>query len=69
MPQGDGPDGDEVILEFVQIGAVTKATAMDPATLVEVSIQGPASAGRAVLEARALAKLAWVLDRRRRSRR
>ena len=54
----------EIIFEFVQHGSSVKVTAMDPETLVEVSIVGPASAGQAVLKANALAKLKYVLAKR-----
>lgn len=57
----------EVIFEFVQHGSSVKVTAMDPETLVEVSIVGPASAGQAALRANALAKLKYVLAKRGRS--
>ena len=55
----------EVIFEFIQHGTSVKVTAMDPATLVEVSIVGPASAGQAALKATALNKLKYVLAKRR----
>lgn len=54
----------EVIFEFVQHGTSVKVTAMDPETLVEVSIVGPASAGQATLKANALAKLKYMLAKR-----
>jgi hypothetical protein len=57
------PEG-EVLLEFQQIGAAVKVTAIDPATQVEVSIVGPASAGEAVLSHNAINKLRYVLKRR-----
>lgn len=53
----------EVIFEAVQIGRIVKVTAIDPETLVEVSIQGPAGGDPAALEAVALRKLAYVLKR------
>jgi hypothetical protein len=59
------PATSEVILEFTVIAGTVRVSAMDPATLTEVVIQGPAGAGRAELERVALAKLAWVLRRRR----
>lgn len=59
----------EVIFEFVQHGASVKVTAMDPGTLVEVSIVGPASAGQATLKATALNKLKYVLAKRQQERR
>lgn len=55
----------EIIFEFVQHGSSVKVTAVDPETLVEVSIVGPASAGQAMLKANALAKLKYVLAKRR----
>jgi hypothetical protein len=57
------PD-EEVLLEFHRIGAVVKVSAVDPATLTEVSISGPASAGEAALRQAALRKLRYVLERR-----
>jgi hypothetical protein len=54
----------QVIFEFIQHGATVKVTAMDPQTLVEVSIVGPANAGQAALKAAALNKLKYVLSKR-----
>ena len=54
----------EVLLEFHQVGSVVKVTAVDPATQVEVSIQGPATAGEATLRRTAIDKLRYVLARR-----
>lgn len=51
----------EIILEFQQIGNAVKVTAVDPETLVEVSIMGPASAGQEVLKRNAINKLRYVL--------
>ncbi len=51
----------EIIYEFYTIGAVVKITALDVATLTEVSVQGPASAGEAALKQVALNKLLYVL--------
>ena len=61
------PDDDSAILEFTRIGPAVRVAAMDPATLTEVVIQGPAAAGEAALTEAALRKLAYVLGRRRRS--
>jgi hypothetical protein len=61
------PD-EEVLLEFHRIGAVVKVSAVDPATLTEVSISGPASAGEAALRQVALRKLRYVLERRKAER-
>jgi hypothetical protein len=57
------PDG--VILEFVRLGALVRVSAMDPASLTEVVLQGPAAAGEAALRRAALRKLAYVLARQR----
>jgi hypothetical protein len=59
---------DQVLLEFHQVGAVVKVSAVDPVTLVEVSISGPASAGEAVLGQAAIRKLRYVLARRNAAR-
>ena len=53
----------EVLLEFRRVGGVVKVTALDPITQIEVSIQGPASAGEAELQRTAIAKLRYVLAR------
>ena len=52
----------EVILEFVQIGALIRASAMEPKSLTEVVIFGPASAGEAVLRRAVLRKLSTSSD-------
>jgi len=51
-------------VEFAQVGLAVKVSALDVASLTEVSIQGPASAPRAVLERNALARLEYVLRKR-----
>ncbi|MDZ5647985.1 DUF6898 family protein [Nitrospirillum sp. BR 11828] len=58
---GDG----EVYVEYHRIGQIVKATAIDAQTGVEVSIQGPASLPRAHLARVAVAKLKYVLAKRR----
>lgn len=55
--------GREVILEFFPVGALVKVTAMDTASLTEVSIQGPASAGQEILKRNALRRLEYVLKK------
>ncbi len=54
----------EVLLEFQRLGAAVKVTAVDPVTQIEVSIQGPASAGEATLRRTAISKLRYVLAQR-----
>jgi len=56
--------GREVILEFQRLGNVVKVTATDAETLVEVSIQGPATASEADLRRTAIDKLNYVLRKR-----
>ena len=56
--------GREVILEFRQIGNAVKVTAVDPETLVEVSIMGSAASGEETLRRAALRKLDYVLRKR-----
>jgi hypothetical protein len=54
----------EVILEFHSVGNAVKVTAIDPETLVEVSIMGPLSAGEEALKRVALRKLEYMLAKR-----
>lgn len=56
--------GREVFVEFHSIGALVKVTAMDVASLTEISIQGAASAGEATLKNCALQRLAYVLKKK-----
>lgn len=56
--------GREVLVEFQQIGNAVKVTAVDTATMVEVSIMGPASAGEEVLKRNAINKLSYVLSKK-----
>lgn len=56
--------GREVIIELVQVGNVVKATAMDTRTLIEISIQGPASAPESTLKANAVKRLEYVLRKK-----
>jgi len=52
------------IIEFNIIGRTAKVSAVDPATGTEVSIVGPADAGRETLGRTAIRKLQYVLARR-----
>lgn len=54
----------EVIFEFRRVGSVTKASAIDVETGIEVSIMGPASAPELALREAARRKLMYVLRRR-----
>jgi hypothetical protein len=53
-----------IIFEFRRVGAFVKASAVDVATGVEVSITGPATADEASLRQAARRKLEWALRRR-----
>ena len=55
--------GREVLIEIVTVGAYAKVAAIDSATGTEVSITGPAAAERSALEAAALRKLKFVLNK------
>jgi Domain of unknown function (DUF6898) len=57
-------EGDEVILEFHRVGNAVKVTAVDPVTLVEVSIVGAASASEESLTRVAIDKLRYVMRKR-----
>ncbi|MBM3540934.1 MAG: hypothetical protein FJX51_02705 [Alphaproteobacteria bacterium] len=54
----------DVFLEFHRIGPFVKATAIDPESLVEVSVVGPSTAGEDSLARAAVKKLSHVLQRR-----
>ena len=56
----------EVILEFHQIGNAVRVAAIDPETLIEVSIVGSPNAGTETLKQTAIRKLEYVLEKRRR---
>ena len=53
-----------VILEFFPVGGIVKVSAMDTASLIEISIQGPASAGETTLRRNALKRLEYVLRKK-----
>lgn len=55
---------DEVIIEFHCIGASVKVSAMDAATLTEVSMVGPASASEAQLKQAVIKKLEYVMAKK-----
>ena len=57
------PPRREVLLEFRRVGNAVKATALDPETLTEVSVVGPAAGGQEMLRRTVLAKLEYVLRR------
>ncbi len=60
-----GMDKRSVIIEFHSVGAFVKVSAIDSATLVEVSIVGDPAAGEAALERAVMRKLEYVLARRK----
>ena len=53
-------DPTDIILELVRLGPVVRISAIEPESLIEVVLQGPASAGEAALRRAVLAKLAYV---------
>ena len=57
--------GREVLIEMYQVGNSVKVTAVDPETLVEVSIVGSPSLGEEMLRRNAINKLLYVLRKRR----
>jgi hypothetical protein len=64
--KGVGPDGGrgEAIIEFQTIGSTVKVSALDPATLVEVSIMAPVQASQREMTSAVINKLRYVLARR-----
>ena len=61
MPSNDDK---RIILEFIQVGAYVKVSAVDPISLVEVSIVGDPSASQEILKRNVLKKLNFVLSKR-----
>ena len=59
----DGEDNSGFLIEYQVIGNSVKVSAIDPATLTEVSIVGPVSAGEDELARNAVNKLKFVLAR------
>jgi len=55
---------DDIIIEFSRVGAYVKVTAVDPVSLMEASIVGPASSSPETLKRTALQKLRFVLFKR-----
>jgi hypothetical protein len=55
---------DNYIIEFTQIGASVKVTAVDPKTLTEVSIVGGAQYSQEFLTRQVVKKLEYVLAKR-----
>lgn len=64
MPVNEPLADREVILEFHPVGQYVRVSAMDTATLTEISIQGPKSAGEVVLRKNALMRLEYVLKKK-----
>jgi hypothetical protein len=53
----------DVIIEFFQVGAYVKVSAVDTATYTEVSIVGDPRRGEEALKRAAISKLDYVLER------
>ena len=53
----------EVFIEFQSIGQFVKVTAMDTATMTEISIQGSVTASETQLKNAALKRLEYVLKK------
>ncbi len=60
----DGEDKTGFLIEYQVLGKSVKVSAIDPATLTEVSIVGPATAGEAALARTAVNKLKFVLAKK-----
>ena len=54
----------EVIIEYKPVGAYVKVSAMDVASLTEISIQGPNSSPENTLKRNALNRLEYVLKKK-----
>jgi hypothetical protein len=56
--------GREVIFEYRQVGNIMRVTAMDTATMTEIVLQCPVSAGEAAFQKNALMRLEYVLKKK-----
>ncbi len=56
--------GREVIFEFHPVGHIMRVSAMDTATLTEVVIQCPVTAGESTFKRNALLRLEYVLRKK-----
>lgn len=54
-----------IILEFIQVGAYVKVSAVDVRTGTEASIVGDPARGEAALRQTAIRKLRYVMDKNR----
>ena len=63
MPENSGHKR-SYLLEFQAIGNAVKVSALDPVTLVEVSIFGPTTATKTELSRIAVQKLEYMLQKR-----
>ncbi len=57
----------DVIIEFYQVGAYVKVTAVDTATYTEVSIVGDPTRSEDALKRAAIRKLEYILERDRKA--
>ena len=53
-----------VIVEFVKVGSYVKVSAVDPVSMIEVSIVGNPMSGEAMLTRTAIRKLKYVMEKR-----
>jgi len=61
---GNKPSAGEVYLEFHVIGTSVKVSAVHAKTGIEVSISGPSTTDRRILERNALNKLKYVMNKK-----
>lgn len=54
----------EVIFEFMPVGNIMRVSAMDTATLTEIVVQCPVTAGEAAFKKNALMRLEYVLRKK-----
>ena len=57
----DPLSGRDIIIEFHPIGHYMRVSAMDTASLTEISIQGPSNSSQEILKRNALKRLEYVL--------
>ena len=57
-------DNRQVIIEFTPVGNIMKVMAIDAVSLIEVTIQGPVTTSKSILERNAIKRLEYVLKKK-----
>lgn len=56
--------GREIIIEMLPVGQIMRVSAVDVQSTTEVTVQGPANAGKEILKRNAIKRLEYVLKKK-----